>query len=189
MGWALIWTAPGAESRACAHLTQQSIEHYAFRLRERGVVDGRIVWRDKWMFPRYIFARSEALHALAETRGVVDLVRVGCVPASVPDGVVDELLCRRDADGMISIGPTQWISRYRPGQPVRVSQGPLIGYDGIFDVAHDEGRVRVLLEMMGMQTPVVLSESDLSDAPIRAVEDNKKYRPRRSRRVPISVAA
>ncbi len=187
MGWALIWTSPGAETRACAHLTQQSIEHHAFRLRERGVIDGRIVWRDKYMFPRYIFANSGALHALKSTRGVVDLVRSCGEYACVPDGVVDELLNRRDADGMISIGPTRWMSRFRPGQTIRVSEGALCGYHGIFDQASAEGRVRVLLEMMGMQTPVVLSESDISESNAHIVVDDKKYRRRWPRPTELSA--
>jgi len=185
MTWALVWTAPGAESRASVYLAQQNFEHHCFRLRERLVESGRIVFKDRYMFPRYIFAKvNDMWERVTNTPGVIDVVRVGYAPARVPESVVDSLLCRRDADGFISVGPTAWHSRFRPGQPVRVSDGPLIGYRGVFDVATGDGRVRVLLEMLGAQTPVELKDSDLTDSlPIA----EKKYRPRRRR--PIELGA
>jgi len=183
MNWALVWTAPSAEHRASVYLAQQNFEHHAFRLRERIVEDGRIVFRDKYMFPRYIFAKvNDMWERVINTPGVVDVVRIGHAPARVPAAVVDDLLSRRDADGYISFGPTAWQSRFRPGHPVRVSVGPLIGYRGVFDTATDAGRVRVLLEMLGAQTPVELKESDLTDCPIIA---EQKYRPRRRRPVQL----
>jgi transcriptional antiterminator RfaH len=182
MSWALVWTAPGAEGRASLHLGQQGFEHHAFRLRERVIDCGRIVWKDRYMFPRYIFAKVNNLwQSIRNTRGVIDVVRIGYEPAIVPDKVVTELLNRRDPDGLISIGPTQWSTRFRPGQAVRVNEGPLIGYHGVFDSANGEGRVKVLLEMLGAQTPVVLAESDLAECVAEQTDTRKKYRPRRRR--------
>lgn len=53
--------------------------------------------------------------------------------------------------------------RFKPGQKVRITEGPFTGFDGVFDKPENE-RVRVLLSLFGRETFVELNETDVRAA-------------------------
>ena len=75
-------------------------------------------------------------------------------PEPVPLGLVEQLAGAADANDAVrfSIGLKQ-------GQTIRVTAGPFAELMGKLESLDDQGRVRVLLEIMGGTVPVVLPET------------------------------
>jgi transcription antitermination factor NusG len=119
----------------------------------------------KPFFPGYLFVHLEpgsiASVILKWMPGTVGLVSFYGVPATVPDNLIMAIRQRiqllnpciqmLNSSGSIS-------ARFKPGEAVRVVEGPLAGVRGIFDLnLSGSQRVRVLLKMLGLQnTRVVL---------------------------------
>ena len=74
--------------------------------------------------------------------------------AEVPGAVVQQLLDWRCTEGVDVLEPP--LPRFRTGQRIRVTDGPLAGLVGVFAARCGEQRVRVLLEVLGQATPVEL---------------------------------
>lgn len=107
------------------------------------------------LFPRYLFLHAvpdqQSLGPVRSTRGVVKLVRFGIQLAEVPERVIQAVRERCDPDsGLVRLDPVQ----VRPGERVRVFDGPLAGAEGLFEASRGELRAQVLINMMGRQTRV-----------------------------------
>lgn len=85
------------------------------------------------------------------TFGVIRLVVQGDRPAPAPVGVVETLNEACDADGL-----PRWQADLKPGQPVRLLTGPFADLVGELESMTDTRRVRILLDILGGETPVVL---------------------------------
>lgn len=101
-------------------------------------------------FPGYMFVHVDlqatglsALQWLPFARG---LVAFEGEPAPVPDGLVPALrekLAQIEANGGLQM------DGLKPGEAIRVLDGPFRGYEGVFDARMDEeGRVRILLNLL-----------------------------------------
>ena len=107
------------------------------------------------LFPRYLFLHAvpdqQSLGPVRSTRGVVKLVRFGIQLAEVPERVIQAVRERCDPDsGLVRLDPIH----VRPGERVRVFDGPLAGAEGLFEASRGELRAQVLINMMGRQTRV-----------------------------------
>lgn len=116
------------------------------------------------LFPCYIFARFELsrfYRMIKYTRGVRRLVgdRSG-KPYVVEDGLID-LLRSRVKDGYIRIEPPE----FTPGEMVKVMEGPLKGFTGMFykDLKASE-RVLILLNTLSYQARVEIDRGLLAKA-------------------------
>lgn len=114
-------------------------------------------------FPGYMFIAVD-LQALGEntfqwlpfSQG---LVMYGDLPAPVPSAVIDLLKKRMQELAKLNM-LSQRSSRFKKGQRVRITQGPLSGYSGLFDSQLSGGdRVRVLLILLGNQQLVAELDS------------------------------
>jgi transcriptional antiterminator RfaH len=160
--WHVVYTQPRNEALACEHLERQGFEvllpRYLKRRSHARVVD----MVPAPLFPRYLFTAFDdcetGWHVVRSTRGVVDLVRTGHGLAWVPEVVIDELRCRRDGQGFVLLARQLNLG---PGQRIRVDSGAFAACDAIFEAQTDEGRVRVLLSLLGREVSV--------DVPIAAV--------------------
>jgi transcriptional antiterminator RfaH len=98
-------------------------------------------------FPGYMFVHidldEEGENALRWTPGTTGLVRFGGVPATVPENLIQELKKRL---ARIEAAKEAEDTGLKPGDRVRIVDGPFAGYEAIFD-AHLSGseRVRLLL--------------------------------------------
>ena len=72
-------------------------------------------------------------------------------PQPVPHGVVESLIEATDADGNI-----HYEIHLKEGQAVKVTAGPFVDLIGQLERLDDNGRVRVLLEIMGAKARVAL---------------------------------
>jgi transcriptional antiterminator RfaH len=114
-------------------------------------------------FPGYLFVHFDIARdrwrAINGTYGVVRLVGSSTQPAQVPSNIVDALLGECDAVGMMRPHLD-----FVPGQSVRVTVGPFADFIGTLDRLDDDGRVRVLLDMMGGRIPLFLARENIAPA-------------------------
>lgn len=108
------------------------------------------------LFPRYLFIHLDAVTdnwaPIRSTIGVTNLVRFGEEPAVVPQGLVELLMARDNASGVQELPPEE----FRKGCRVRISEGLMMGYEGIYLAKTSRERVRILLDIVGTQTRVNL---------------------------------
>jgi transcription antitermination factor NusG len=67
------------------------------------------------------------------------LLMNGDGPAKVGDHIIDELR-GRERNGLIVLPPPSPAPRLRPGDQVRVMDGPLTGFSGLVDAPGNEDR-------------------------------------------------
>jgi transcriptional antiterminator RfaH len=89
--------------------------------------------------------------------GVSRLVCNGNDPTAVPEGIVEALKSREDADGFMKfdIRPP-----FRPGDKIRVLDGAFSTCLGLFEGMAERERIAILLDLLGRKVRVVL-DADL----------------------------
>lgn len=108
-------------------------------------------------FPGYLFVAldlgRDRWRSVNSTYGVQRLVMAGCEsrPMPVPTGVIEALHHEADARGCLVPD-----DRLRVGEPVRILAGPFNDIVGELVQLDDSGRIRVLIELLGAQIPVLL---------------------------------
>jgi transcriptional antiterminator RfaH len=109
------------------------------------------------MFPGYLFACfNYAVHhrLVRTTRGISTIVSFGGVPSIVPPDVIAELRTAVSAAETVEI-PTQ----LSVGEEVQMVEGPFRGIRAVITgVLPARARVTVLLELLGMEREVEVSE-------------------------------
>lgn len=153
--WYLVHTKSSGNTNAELNLTRQGYGVYFPRLvqtvRWRGKLREHIVA----LFPRYLFLQldegRQSLAPVHSTIGVTSVVRFGARYTVVPDRVIDELRARADPDSGLHRVRSQALSQ---GATVKISAGPLEGFDGIFEREAGSERVVVLLKLLGQEASV-----------------------------------
>jgi transcriptional antiterminator RfaH len=156
-------TKPRSEALAEEHLRRQGYETLLPRVRRvlRGAAGLKV--RIESLFPNYLFLCADpersSLAPVRSTRGAIGLVRFGMEPVRVPDEVIARIRGRIDAeDGLVRLESPE----LAPGQRVRVTEGPLLGWDGVFLAGEGADRVRLLLQLLGSVREVVLPRAQLA---------------------------
>lgn len=142
--WYAVYTKPNAEYRVASLLAQKGLEIF---LPEIFSWRPRRGHRTEPLFPSYVFVRADwstVPRTVVEwTPGVRRLVAFDGRPAVVPDSAI-ALIRRRLQEGIWTRAP------FRPGERVRIVEGPLQGFEAIFEgPMTPSARVRVLLEFLG----------------------------------------
>lgn len=114
-------------------------------------------------FPGYVFVRLDVTRcrwrSVNGTIGVSRLIMAHDVPAPVPQGVVETLM-----DYVDQVGIARFDRDLKIGQAVRIKDGPLAAAVGRLVRLDANGRVRVLLEIMGGQIQATVERSALEAA-------------------------
>jgi transcription termination/antitermination protein NusG len=115
--------------------------------------DGQRRTTERRVFPGYILVEmlmdDDTWYVVRNTPGVTDFVRTGEKPVPLRAEEVDRIIRRMEAEA-----PRIKVS-FRPGQKVRITEGPFEDFMGTVDVIDaDHARVRVLVSMFGRETPV-----------------------------------
>jgi transcription elongation factor/antiterminator RfaH len=152
--WFVLFTLPRQEKRAQIQLENQSYRTFLPK-REKTVRHARkLTTVVAPFFPRYMFIILDPEHdqwrPINGTLGVARLVMQGERPNPVPAGIVETLIASTGAQGFLQLRP-----QLKVGDPVRLTQGPFAEYLGTLDRLDESGRVRVLLDMLGRQVPVL----------------------------------
>lgn len=107
------------------------------------------------LFPRYFFVildpTRDRWRSVNGTYGVDRLLTRGGKPEAVPRGLVEQLTNAVQPDGGVHFS-----SSLREGQTIRVTAGPFAQLVGQLEHLDAQGRVRVLLELMGGKVPVLV---------------------------------
>jgi transcriptional antiterminator RfaH len=105
------------------------------------------------LFPGYAFIAIELQwHAARWSPGVLGLIMDGTGPARVADSIIDGIRAR-ERGGLVELAPPPGL---RPGDRVRVLQGPFAGHLALYAGMRPHERVLVLLQLLGGQQRVTL---------------------------------
>jgi len=155
--WFVAHTHPHAEGKATAHLNRQGFEIYFPRYLKRRRHARRIETVAAPLFPRYLFVAIDLdvqrWRSIDSTIGVTRLVCNGDDPTPVPDGVVEGLKNREDANGFIKLDRRP---RFRVGDKIRIVDGAFSSCLGLFDGLAERERIAILLDLLGRKVRVVL---------------------------------
>jgi transcriptional antiterminator RfaH len=159
--WYLIQTRPRQADRAEENLLRQGYLVYHPRFAAQRLHRGRRIEREESLFPNYLFIRLQRWvdnwYPLRSTRGVARLVTFGQDPLPVADPVIDEIRRRVDRQ---HAEPA-----HKPGDQVRIIDGPFAGLDAIFQTEKDEQRALLLIDFLHRQVTVQLPLSSIHSAP------------------------
>lgn len=115
------------------------------------------------LFPGYLFVSLDLTRdrwrAVKSTYGVTGLVMAGDQPARVPPGIVEALMVLSLEKGVVCLD-----RGLRLGQRVKLLAGPFADLIGTLERLDDQGRVHILLEMMGAYVPVASTSEQLIPA-------------------------
>jgi transcriptional antiterminator RfaH len=160
--WYVVNTLPHQEARAECNLRRQGFDPWlpAFRKARRHArkIDSVAVP----LFPSYLFVRLDMASArwrsINGTFGVVKLLCNGDAPEPVPGGLVDAILERCDAQGLVQLP----VRRYAVGEALRVAAGPFADLVGIYEGMSGRDRVVLLLDMLGRKVKATVPVAGLA---------------------------
>lgn len=153
--WYVVATLPHREKLATEQLNNQNFKTY-FPRRLKTVRHARKSFdRIVSYFPGYIFIsldlNTDQWRSVNGTRGVRSLLMGGEHPLTVPSGVVDNFQDMTDEAGFLKP-----VESLRPGDDVRVVNGPMADMIGKIDRLDGKHRARVLLDMLHGRMPLVV---------------------------------
>ena len=155
--WYVARTLPQRELRAAQQLANQGFRSFVPRYWKNRRHARKVETVSVPLFPRYIFTildpDRDRWRSINGTFGVDRLITYGAEPQPVPRGVVESLIEAVDTEGNI-----QFDFHLKEGQLVRVTAGPFADFVGELEQLDDNGRVRVLLEIMGGKMRVALPQ-------------------------------
>ncbi len=162
--WYLVYTKPRQEVLAQENLVRQGYAVYLPQVRLMRKRQGRQVAIIEPLFPRYLFiyldTQKDNWGPIRSTFGVASLVRFGSEPAKVPDEFVAHLKAQEGLEGL-----HEWAeSKITVGDRMRVTEGPLKGYEGILLAQSGQDRVMLLLDMLGKEVRTHLSTDKIEPA-------------------------
>lgn len=149
--WYTLYTKPLKEMQVESLLQARDVETYLPLVRVRPT--NPRAHKIKAFFPRYLFARVDPAQtgpsALNWTPGLVRVVGFGGEPAVMPDAAIVRIRGR-----LAELEEGGWLDPegFRPGERVRVVEGPFAELEAVFDRRLSPGgRCRVLLSFLGRQ--------------------------------------
>jgi transcription elongation factor/antiterminator RfaH len=152
--WFLVYTLPASEGRAQMHLGAQGFRTFYPQIVKTVRHARQLRTVRAPFFQRYLFVilnlNRDRWLSIRSTYGVADLFTSDNRPVAVPHGMVEDLI-ERTANGTVSTRQD-----FIRGQRVQIISGPLAGFVGTLDRLDEQGRVRLLLEMMSSAVPVVI---------------------------------
>ena len=149
VAWYVMHTKPKKENQVFAYLESQGFEVFYPSMQVKPVNPRALKVRP--YFPRYIFVHSDieevGLSVLQWVPNAIGLVKFGGYAAPVPDHIVNEL--QKRVDEIRAMGGLRR-DNLKHGDTVKITEGPLAGYEALFDMRlSGNERVQVLLEMLG----------------------------------------
>ena len=158
--WICVHSQPKKEMVAAANLRMQSY-HCFLPTVSRVVRHARKTKAIRApLFPRYLFVsidRSvDPWRPIMSTIGVSSVIMERDRPKPVPEGVVEVLQEATDSKGL-----TDFRHKVQVGQDVRIMSGPFFDLVGRLERLDGNGRVEVLLDILGGQRSVVTTRTAL----------------------------
>ena len=151
--WYVVQTQANREFAAAQHLAAQGFKTF-LPLVVKTTRHARLFRTARApLFPGYLFVAIAIGHdrwrSIQGTVGVARLIMGGELPKPVSTGIVEQLLAMADCGAVVSSKRALQV-----GQRARVLAGPLAGHIGSLTNLSADGRVRILLEIMGSHVSV-----------------------------------
>lgn len=149
--WYVVQTRPHQENRASSHLARQGFRTF-LPTYQRTIRHGRRFRNSvSPLFPRYLFvqfsANRDRWRSINGTQGVCRLVAAGEEPLAVPEGAIEEMI---SSDGSLPVATVA------EGAPIKIATGPFAGLTGKLLHLDPDGRVKVLLSILGGDVPLTV---------------------------------
>jgi transcriptional antiterminator NusG len=162
--WYVVHCYSGYENKVKRNLEQRissmGMEDYIFDVivpteEEIEVRDGKRRTYQRRVFPGYILVEmamtDDSWYVVRNTPGVTGFVGMGTKPTPLREEEVQRIIKRMEADA-----PKVKVT-FKPGQRVRIVQGPFSDFIGsVDDINMEKGKVRVMVSFFGRETPVEL---------------------------------
>jgi transcriptional antiterminator RfaH len=149
--WCAVNTQPLKEARADENLRRQGFRSWVPRFQRTRKHARRVDQILAPLFPSYLFVKldleTERWRSINGTFGVIRLLSNGDTPVAVPDGLVEEIMKRCDASGVVVLPQ----HRLTVGKAVRVETGPFAQLEGLVQEMRGRDRVVLLLNLLGRQ--------------------------------------
>lgn len=143
--WYVIESKPREDARARRNLERQGFTCYCPVVCTEKLRQGRRVWLEEPLFPRYFFIQLDKVGQnwapIRSTRGVLQLVRVNDHPLPVADEIILSIRKRLATEHPC-------VPYFKAGERVRISEGPFANLEGIFLAPDGEERVVLLLNLL-----------------------------------------
>ncbi len=162
MSWYLIQTKPKLEVVALENLNNQGYECYLPMMNVEKQIQKKIQIQKTPLFPRYLFINldnhffAKSWGPIRSTKGVSTLVRFGAEPAKINEDLI-EIIRFKENQYQVNVEPI-----YKPGQILKILNGPFKGFDSIYQEMDDQMRVIVLFEFMKKSTTIPLELDKVS---------------------------
>ena len=154
--WYVIQTKPGNEHRVEMNLFHQEIEVFLPLLETFQYSHAKVLQKIKPLFSNYLFAKLDIdahYYKVNWTRGVNKILGSGVEPVPMSEKVIQTIRERTGKGNLVRM-EEEW----REGDPVRINSGPFKELIGVFQKKmSDNGRVRILLNLIGVDVPVQIS--------------------------------
>ena len=164
--WFVAQTQPHSEAKAGVHLARQGFEVYCPQYLKTVRHARRVSIIKAALFPSYIFVRidfgNQRWRAINSTVGVTRLVGHEGIPIPLTAGLVENLKERAGADGFFEM--VRRSERFKAGDTIRILNGALNSFYGIFEARTDKDRVAILLDLFGRKSRVVLDAEAIEAA-------------------------
>lgn len=159
--WYLAQLKPGGFKTAVTNLARQGYESFMPLREETRRRAGRWDTRLRPLFPGYLFVKvpddRRQWRTINSTYGVSRLV---ALDAGRPTQVAPDLVAAMQAQ-VLEDGKLQPPAEFKVGDKVRVVSGPLVDKLAEIEAIPEQGRIYVLLELMGRYTKAVLAANDV----------------------------
>ncbi|MBI4220992.1 MAG: hypothetical protein HY682_12665 [Chloroflexi bacterium] len=155
--WYVAKSKPGKERILATELARYDVETFYPYLRKVRGGDARL----EALFPTYMFCRFDPLQpdwqAIRWAHGLAYFLQADDELATVPEPLIEYL---KDKTLRWNQGSTQ--SRFKPGERVRIVNGPFTGFEAIFrSYIPSRERCQVLLQAIKTFSTVEVPERDL----------------------------
>ena len=161
--WYLVRTKQQKEAFVELKLSGFVSHTFLPRLRAWRPRNGTVIESLTPLFPCYLFASFDlesTLYKVLHTVGVAGVVCAGATPSEVDCSIIDEI-GRRGENGIIEL-PRK---TFNAGEHVRLTNGPMEGFEGIFEhYRSGSQRVALLLSVVGAGMKVVVPASSVATA-------------------------
>lgn len=162
--WYVVHTYSGHEGKIAINLKQRAealgfldkIFKVLIPTQQKIVVnEGKKRKLEEKIFPGYILVlmkmTDEVWHLVRATRGVTGFVGVGSKPSPLPESEVRTLV------KFMKMEAPRFEAKFMVGDSVKISDGPFKEFLGkVEEVNEEQGKVKVLVSMLGRETPVEL---------------------------------
>jgi transcriptional antiterminator RfaH len=163
--WYVVQTNPREDSIAMSALKQMGIDVYQ-PFMQKYVFHARKKTLKRYpLFPNYLFVNlsssEENLHKVRWCRGIRRILLDNYMPIPIDKDFIEGLKTMEDKEDGVIRKPMD----FKAGDLVRVKAGPMKDILGVFESwDSDEGRVKILIEMVSNKAKVVLHSSLLEKA-------------------------